>query len=76
MRKPTLRTKKVTQIDDEATGKECREWREFKQVSQSAVGLCYGCSQGFIGFLEAGKRHWNDETLEKYIKAVEAAAVV
>jgi len=50
-------------VDDKATGKRAREWREERQLSQEQVARSMGISASYLSDLERGKRTWGTELL-------------
>ena len=45
-----------------------KEWREFREMSQEALGAAIGTTGSVISLLEAGKRKLSDKWLRKLAK--------
>ena len=74
MTEPTLiKTEKtIEEIDQKATGENCRRFRKQVGVSLSKVSRKMGFTPPYVSDLELGKRKWRAELLEAYVAAIKS----
>jgi predicted transcriptional regulator len=59
------------EVDNEATGKAAKKFRELHRMSQAKIARKMGFTPPYICDLEKGRRQWTPELVESYKKAVE-----
>ena len=72
MSAPKLRNRIVSrvEVDQVATGRNNRAWRECLGVSLRSAALLMKISAPYLSDLELGQRHWNEELQERFTIAV------
>lgn len=73
--RPTVKINRqcYNEINHTATGKRAFKYRSKADVTQQQVADGLDCVQSFVAALEAGKKCWSEELLERYCVAVDAA---
>lgn len=66
-----LQTQQVEQIDNAATGAMARAMRVKSGKSLRSVATTLGFTASFLSDLERGHRNWNEDLLQRFVKAVE-----
>ena len=59
------------ELDDVATGETMRGFRKAKSASQKNVAKTMGVTAPYVCGLEKGDRHWSDDLIQAYKRAVE-----
>lgn len=65
-------TSAADKSNDRKEGKRLTALRKSRGIKASWVADEMGVSNSFLCLLEAGKRHWNQEQVGKYLKAIGA----
>jgi transcriptional regulator with XRE-family HTH domain len=65
-----LKTRKVEQVDDAATGAAARAARQKVKRSLRSVARQLKVSPAYLSDLELGKRAWSAEKLSRFEKAL------
>lgn len=70
---PRIHMQLAQAIDNEATGRDCRTWRNHHKVSLDAVAHHMGISIPMLSMMERGLKGWTANRVTEFVYAVKEA---
>ena len=74
MKKPKLKMMSKQIIDHVGTGAAARKYRERFEVAQNVLADKIGMGRTMLNHIEAGRRGWSEDLLQRYISGVDSLA--